>query len=428
MTKKLTLSIFIGFATLSLSMAQQPFYDVTVGNGNGIRFWQNDGFKISMGSSSEYQLSPTVTSYSIRSTMDNVAGRGWTWGLAGSTTNVAAMNISGDMRIAGSFKSNNLSIGATNNDYTGHPQFGSIEFPRGEIMFSNTNIQNQLYLMSNVYMEGMGSVWRYRNSSAAAGIGMDSGGIAFLTAPAGAAGSPVPLAGRLVIVNSGEVGIGTSSPGARLEVAAGTALGTSAGDALLLSRFSSTGNTNYFMNNQWVHRYTNGANWLTAALRDGISIDASYLTPTTSRTWWDRKPFENIQKWGTEGETYMTLIGGYAPNGVVTTLAVQGIVYSKEVKVDLNVPAPDYVFEKDYALPSLESVKTYIDQNKHLPEVPSAKEMEANGINLSEMNMLLLKKVEELTLYVIELKKENEKMIRTNEDQSQRLNKLENKK
>jgi len=87
-------------------------------------------------------------------------------------------------------------------------------------------------------------------------------------------------------------------------------------------------------------------------------------------------------------------------------LTVNGTIHSKEVKVDLSVPGPDYVFEKDYVLPSLESVKTYIDQNKHLPEVPSAKEMEANGINLSEMNMLLLKKVEELTLYVIELKKE----------------------
>ena len=89
-------------------------------------------------------------------------------------------------------------------------------------------------------------------------------------------------------------------------------------------------------------------------------------------------------------------------------LAVEGKIYGKEVQVALTNPGPDYVFEKDYALPTLESVKTYIDQNKRLPEVPSAKEMEANGINLSEMNMLLLKKVEELTLYVIDQQKEIE--------------------
>jgi hypothetical protein len=50
----------------------------------------------------------------------------------------------------------------------------------------------------------------------------------------------------------------------------------------------------------------------------------------------------------------------------------------------------------------LDELKTYLDTNKHLPEVPSAKEMEANGVNLKEMNLLLLKKVEELTLYQIQ--------------------------
>jgi hypothetical protein len=54
---------------------------------------------------------------------------------------------------------------------------------------------------------------------------------------------------------------------------------------------------------------------------------------------------------------------------------------------------------------SLEETKAYIDANKHLPEVPSAKEMEKNGLQLGEMNMLLLKKVEELTLHLIEQNK-----------------------
>ena len=87
-------------------------------------------------------------------------------------------------------------------------------------------------------------------------------------------------------------------------------------------------------------------------------------------------------------------------------LTVKGSIHSEEVIVDLNVPGPDYVFEEDYNLISLEETKAYIKANKHLPEVPSAKEMEANGINLSEMSLLLLKKIEEMTLHQIELMEE----------------------
>ncbi len=91
-------------------------------------------------------------------------------------------------------------------------------------------------------------------------------------------------------------------------------------------------------------------------------------------------------------------------------LAVEGKIGAREVNVIATNPWPDYVFEKNYTLPTLESIKTYIDQNKHLPEVPSAKEVEKNGVNVGEMNAVLLKKIEELTLYMIELKKENESL------------------
>jgi hypothetical protein len=103
-------------------------------------------------------------------------------------------------------------------------------------------------------------------------------------------------------------------------------------------------------------------------------------------------------------------------------LAVNGIVHAKEVRVTTNVPGPDYVFEKDYNLPSLETIKSFIDQHHHLPEIPSAKEMETNGIKVGEMNMLLLKKVEELTLYMIEMKRENDSLKKTVEELSKRVN------
>jgi len=91
-------------------------------------------------------------------------------------------------------------------------------------------------------------------------------------------------------------------------------------------------------------------------------------------------------------------------------LAVTGQVHAQEVKVSVVVPGPDYVFEKNYKLPTLEELKVYINQNKHLPGVPTAAEMEKNGVLLGEMNMVLLKKVEELSLYVIELERRLKKI------------------
>jgi hypothetical protein len=118
--------------------------------------------------------------------------------------------------------------------------------------------------------------------------------------------------------------------------------------------------------------------------------------------------------------------------GVGTTspdakLTVKGNIHAEEVKVDLNVPAPDYVFETEYNLLSLQEVQAYIRQNKHLPEVPAAKEMEQNGVNLSEMNMLLLKKVEELTLYLLEQEKTNLEQNKRIELLSSQLTKLSQK-
>jgi hypothetical protein len=83
-----------------------------------------------------------------------------------------------------------------------------------------------------------------------------------------------------------------------------------------------------------------------------------------------------------------------------------GYVYARELTVQAEGPFPDYVFEPDYDLISLPELEAYINTHKHLPEVPSASEVEENGIQVGEMNTILLKKIEELTLYVIELQKE----------------------
>jgi hypothetical protein len=117
-------------------------------------------------------------------------------------------------------------------------------------------------------------------------------------------------------------------------------------------------------------------------------------------------------------------------------LTVDGQVRCEEVKIEIIAGSgPDFVFEKDYNLPSLTSIESYIKENKHLPEVPSAKEMEKNGVNVGEMEMLLLKKIEELTLYVIEQNKkiehqsnELQQQKAANEKQQKEIDKLRSKK
>jgi len=96
-------------------------------------------------------------------------------------------------------------------------------------------------------------------------------------------------------------------------------------------------------------------------------------------------------------------IGAKKPD---SRLTVAGNIHAREVKVTADAGKfPDYVFANDYKLKSLQEVEEYIKQNSHLPEIPSAKEVEANGLMLGEMNMSLLKKIEELTLYMIQQNK-----------------------
>ena len=87
---------------------------------------------------------------------------------------------------------------------------------------------------------------------------------------------------------------------------------------------------------------------------------------------------------------------------------------SNEIRVNGN-GAPDYVFEESYKFLTLTALESYIKANKHLPEVPSAKEFERDGMAVGEMNKLLLKKIEELTLHVIDINKRMEKLEAENQ-------------
>ena len=85
-------------------------------------------------------------------------------------------------------------------------------------------------------------------------------------------------------------------------------------------------------------------------------------------------------------------------------LDVRGKIKATEIEITAPQTA-DFVFEEDYQLKPLSEVEQFVKENKHLPEIPSAEKMKKDGVNLAEMNKLLLQKVEELTLYLIKLEK-----------------------
>jgi hypothetical protein len=103
-------------------------------------------------------------------------------------------------------------------------------------------------------------------------------------------------------------------------------------------------------------------------------------------------------------------------------LTVKGTIHADEVKIDLSVPAPDYVFKKNYNLRSIEEVERFILENSHLPEIPSAKDFEQNGVMQAEMDMNLLKKIEELTLYTIAQEKKLKSQDSMLKEQNEQLN------
>jgi hypothetical protein len=155
---------------------------------------------------------------------------------------------------------------------------------------------------------------------------------------------------------------------------------------------------------------------------DGVFGGAVFPTDT-SLIMWSNSVANNYlvlqPSWGNTG------IGTYSPNAKLHVngtqliggtadriatgynLSVKGKIIAEEVKVQLYASWPDYVFAKDYKLLPLDELEQSINKNKHLPNIPSAAEVEKDGISLGDMNKRLMEKVEELTLYIIDLNKKN---------------------
>jgi hypothetical protein len=188
----------------------------------------------------------------------------------------------------------------------------------------------------------------------------------------------------MIIKSDGNIGISTQNPSEKLHVVGNTLLDAGNGAMIKINGYhgiETQGATH------WLHlnRYSN----------DNVSI-------------------------GHESTSNVFMVNGGGKVGIGTIspddkLTVKGRIHAEEVKVDLSVPGPDYVFKEGYDLKSLKEVQNHIHEKGHLPNIPSAEEMEKNGVELGLMNMKLLEKIEELTLYTIAQEKRIKHLEKENE-------------
>ena len=153
--------------------------------------------------------------------------------------------------------------------------------------------------------------------------------------------------------------------------------------------------------------------WGTLVIEKIININGQLVIKNSSTT--PTMYFRSTNKDGIG--TWAKVLHNQGNQSINGNLTLDGKLNCEEVKVEI-INGADYVFEEEYHLKELSELEAYLKENKHLPEVQSAAEMESDGIELAKMNILLLKKIEELTLYTIELQKENKKT-------NQRITRLE---
>jgi len=189
---------------------------------------------------------------------------------------------------------------------------------------------------------------------------------------------PLRIRGSKVLLEHGPVGIGVSSPAEKLEVN-----GTIRSN--VWRPFGSASN-DFFLDVEPGTRILRTRNWNAA----NPNIKATGIHTGTGK-------FEgNVS------------IGVWSHNNTADSakLSVGGKIRAEEIVVKLQTDWADYVFEDDYHLRSLEDVEQHIEQNGHLPGIPSANQIEEEGLSIASTQVLMMQKIEELTLYMIEQDKE----------------------
>ncbi|WP_158829385.1 hypothetical protein [Mucilaginibacter lacusdianchii] len=189
-------------------------------------------------------------------------------------------------------------------------------------------------------------------------------------------------------LKNGNVGIATDNPLSLFQVDDGCTK-ASIGDA-------SGAGMNFGTSYLGFNASRSGSNWLINS--DGMNNGSSVI-------YGDIFGNINFAAIVSTGNQNKTLSDAEVKNKIHFQITPAGVARAKEVKVE-TTNWPDYVFKPTYRLPSLTQVKSYIDENKHLPNMPSAKEVAKEGVNLGEMIKLQTQKIEELTLYLIQQQEE----------------------
>ncbi|HET9570968.1 MAG TPA: hypothetical protein VFP20_06135 [Bacteroidales bacterium] len=234
-------------------------------------------------------------------------------------------------------------------------------------------------------------------------------GLAFYTNPTGLYESTTGLVEQMRIMPNGNLGIGSRNPQYKLDVRGNLYINSGNDDNHIYwgSHSMAMGTPpDDYANNIF-------------ALKPGGSTQGELYSRFSMYHSYNRDTTEERVRISSSDFSFFN--GGFVGIGIKTPqylLDVAGAIRAKEVIVTVN-GFPDFVFEKNYNLLKLQDVDNYIQLNGHLPNIPSAKEVNKNGINMADLQVKLLQKVEELTLYAIE----QQKLVC---EQQKRIEQLEN--
>ncbi len=212
--------------------------------------------------------------------------------------------------------------------------------------------------------------------------------------------------GSSIYFNSGNVGIGTNTPGKNLDVHGKVEIHTGTSDQEMLI----------------INGYGEG----TKHVKIGVS-DVGYGAPG----WGYLEISSPLVNYADKivlqghGNSYIDISGGNFGIGTsnpTAKLTVAGKILAEEIEIIADVPESDFVFDDNYQLKSLSELEKYIIENKHLPEVPSAADFKTNGYKVGEMDDMLLRKIEELTLYIIDQQKQINKLNEENIELKKMIN------